>query len=260
MNLDLDGRRALVTGGTRGLGRAIAEALVAEGVQVVVSGASPDSCATAQQELAGRCHVVRADNRDLEATKELVREAESRLGGLDILVNNAGRFAGGSLKEISDEEWLREIDTKLLGAIRTTREALPLLLEGGGSIVNIAGGSAHTAGGIAAISGVNNSGMINFTAFLAREFGPQGVRAVAVAPGMTLTASWQARAQAMADERGITVEEALAAFLAMQNAGHARWVLPKEIGELVTFLASDRAAIVSGTTVRANAGQSSIVS
>jgi NAD(P)-dependent dehydrogenase (short-subunit alcohol dehydrogenase family) len=259
VDLNLEGRRAVVTGGTRGLGRAIAEALIAEGARVVVSGVSPDHCRTAQQELEGRAHVVLADIRDLDAVKGLISEAVKLMGGIDILVNNAGHFAGGSLGEIADTIWFEEVDTKLFGAIRTTREAVPHLLDGGGVVVNISGMSAYTAGGIACISGVNNSGMINFTSFAAREFGPQGVRVCSVSPGMTLTASWQARAAAIAEQRGTDAETVLADLLAAQGAGHARWVRPEEIGQLVAFLASDHASLISGTTVRAHAGQSSLV-
>jgi NAD(P)-dependent dehydrogenase (short-subunit alcohol dehydrogenase family) len=259
MDLHLHGRRAIVTGGTRGLGRAIAEQLIAEGVIVTVSGASAENCQIAAEELGETARVVRADIRDLDATKQLVSDVVENHGGIDILINNAGRFAGGSLSELSDEVWLNEVGTKLFGAIRTTREALPHLLEGGGVVVNIAGGSAHSAGGPASISGVNNSGMINFTAFLAREFAGQGLRACSVSPGMTLTASWRERGEAAANARGVSPEEALDGILAGAGAGHARWVETTEIAQLVTFLASDRAAAVNGSNVRANAGQSPVV-
>jgi NAD(P)-dependent dehydrogenase (short-subunit alcohol dehydrogenase family) len=259
MDLDLCGRRAIVTGGTRGLGRAIAEQLIAEGAIVTVSGFSAENCDSAADEFGEAARVVRADIRDLEATKELVSTVVEAHGGIDILVNNAGRFAGGSLAELSDEVWVNEVGTKLFGAIRTTREALPHLLDGGGVVINIAGGSAHSAGGPASISGVNNSGMINFTAFLAREFAGQGLRACSVSPGMTLTESWKARAEEAARAREISFEDALAGILAGTGAGHARWVDPEEIGQLVTFLASDRAAAVNGANVRANAGQSPMV-
>jgi 3-oxoacyl-[acyl-carrier protein] reductase len=148
--------------------------------------------------------------RDLEDTRRLVSDAGETMGGIDILVNNAGRFAGGSLAELSDDTWRTEVDIKLLGAIRTTREALPRLRQGGGVVVNVAGGSAHAASVSGSISGVINSGVINFTASAARELGPQGVRVCAVAPGLTLTDSWRARAQARAEREGETIDQALA--------------------------------------------------
>jgi 3-oxoacyl-[acyl-carrier protein] reductase len=138
MKLDLEGRRAIVTGGSKGLGLAIAQELVGEGAHVAICSRSEDEVRAAAAQLGGKVYAQRADVTDPEQIRDFVAHAAEALGGIDALVNNAGRAHPGMFATLTDEDWIADLDVKLLSAVRCSREVLPhLRAAGGGRIVNI---------------------------------------------------------------------------------------------------------------------------
>ncbi|HVY08975.1 MAG TPA: SDR family oxidoreductase [Mycobacteriales bacterium] len=249
MDLGLNGKVALVTGVSRGIGFAVAQTLTAEGVRV--AGISR----TAPPPIDGLTHLT-LDMSDAEAPAQAVNACVDQLGKLDILVNNvgSGQLAAGFADE-SDDIWAKFWELNLMSAIRTSRAALPHLVETRGVIVNISSVNGELPEtGIYSYS-ATKAAMNNVTLGLAREYGRRGVRVVGVAPGPVSTPLWlgeygvAAQASAMgAGEPADIVAEAERAIPI------GRFSTPDEIASAVAFLASSRAGSINGTTVRIDGG------
>jgi 3-oxoacyl-[acyl-carrier protein] reductase len=244
MGNELKGKRVLVTGGTRGIGRAIALAFAAAGATVHTCGRTDgEASAALRTDLAeyGGEHVVHAaDVADPAQCRRLVEDTVGTLGGLDVLVNNAGVVSHRTLDELDGEEWSRIIDTNLRGTFEVTRAALPSMGQGG-SIINIS--SAVAAVGMVARTHytASKAAIHGFTRSLCKEAGPRGVRANVVAPGIIETDQ----------AAGMTPEirkryEALAAL--------GRLGTPEDVADVVVFLASDAARFVSGQSIVVDGG------
>jgi 3-oxoacyl-[acyl-carrier protein] reductase len=233
----LEGKLALVTGASRGIGRAIAVELAAAGAQVVVgyrSGAEEaESLAT---EIGGRA--LRADVADPEQAAGLVEEA----GDLDILVNNAGLTRDGLIARMSDEDWRTVLDTNLGGVFYTCRAAARgMMRRRAGTIVNLT-----SVVGLHGNPGQTNyaaskAGIVGFTKSLARELAPRGVRANAVAPGYIQTA--------LTDVLPEDVQQAI-----LTNTPLARLGTPEDVAGAVRFLCSDEASFVTGEVLLVDGG------
>jgi 3-oxoacyl-[acyl-carrier protein] reductase len=233
----LEGRTALVTGGSRGIGRAIAAELANAGATVVIGyRAGADEA----EELAGEigCRAVQADVSDAEDAKRLVEEA----GEIDILVNNAGVTRDGLLARMSDEDWNTVLDTNLGGTFNTCRAASRgMMKRRGGSIVNIS-----SVVGVHGNPGQTNyaaskAGIIGFTKSLARELGSRNVRANVVAPGYVSTR--------LTNELPEELQQVMLA-----NTPLGRFGDPEDIAGAVRFLASDAAAFVTGEVLLVDGG------
>ena len=233
----LQGRRALVTGGSRGIGAAIAAELARAGAAVVVGyNTGGDEAAALASEIGGRA--VRADVSSAEGAQALVEEA----GDLDILVNNAGLTRDGLLARMPDEDWRAVIETDLSSVFYTCRAVTrPMMRKRAGAIVNVSsivglhGNFGQTNYGAA------KAGVIGFTKSLARELGSRGVRANVVAPGYVKTA--------LTD---VLPEEATRAMV--ENTPLGRVAEPHEIAGAVRFLASDDASFVTGEVLLVDGG------
>lgn len=265
MDLELDGRVALVTGGSRGLGLAIARRLLDEGAAVELCGRDGDAGEAATAELAGRgagAGWTTCDVTDDAAVAAMIDEIVERRGRLDVVVNNAGRFTGGPLHEIPDEAWREGFDTKALGAAHTVRHARPALIASGrGRVVNISGvTSALVVPGVA-VTGVANAAMTALTAYQAHDLREYGATANCVVPGYTTSGVWQDRIDARAAADGTDEPTARAAILAERGFGPgARWGSPDELAAVVAFLVSGPASYVSGATLRVDGAQLPAVS
>jgi 3-oxoacyl-[acyl-carrier protein] reductase len=233
----LDGKRALVTGGSRGIGRAIAEELARAGATVVIgyrSGA--DEAGEVAAAIGGRA--IQADVANAADAARLVEEA----GDLDILVNNAGLTRDGLLMRMSDDDWQTVIDTNLSGTFYTCRAvARGMLKRRGGSIINVS-----SIVGIHGNLGQTNysaskAGIIGFTKSLAREVGGRGVRANVIAPGYVQTRLTEA-----------IPEEMQQGMLALTPLG--RFGTPADITGAVRFLASDESSFVTGAVLVVDGG------
>ncbi|MGZ5985629.1 MAG: SDR family NAD(P)-dependent oxidoreductase [Caulobacteraceae bacterium] len=257
MDLNLVERVILVTGGGRGIGRAIAKACVDEGARVVVVGRGAEACRESVAALEpGRADWITCDVSDPVQVRAMVEEAVKRHGRLDGVVNNAGRFGGGPIADLTAEALREGMDTKVVGALAVVQAALPALRQSDQArVVNIGGVSAQRVTPGAAVTAIANSGMNTLTAYLARELTPDGVNVNCVIPGYTLTPPWEARAAALAEAEGLTLEAAKAAILQRQDMGHSRWGEDAEIAWPVVFLLSAQARFINGAAFRVDGGQ-----
>jgi len=257
VDLNLKGRVVLVTGANRGIGRAVAEAAVAEGAIAAVVGRDPLAGRETVQALGpGRASWHVCDVTDEVQIARTVAEIAELHGRLDAVVNNAGRF-GGSPLAVLDAQALREgLDTKVVGALQVVQAALPhLRASDQGRMVNVSGVTAQRVTPGVATTAMANSAMIALTAYMARELAAGGLTANCIIPGYTLTGAWRARAEALAAAQQLSFEEALQEILKRQDMGHSRWGTAQEIADVVVFLLSAQAAFVNGAAFRVDGGQ-----
>jgi NAD(P)-dependent dehydrogenase (short-subunit alcohol dehydrogenase family) len=263
MDLGLQGKKAIVTGGSRGIGKAIARELAHEGVDVAIVARSPEPLAAAAQELAAetgrRVIPLPADVTNKDRVDRVVADAAERLGGLHILVNSGsypGGTATGPIETIKDEELLTDFDVKYMGALRCARAAIPYLkTQGWGRIVNISGNNARTAGNLS--GGARNVSLVHLTKTLAVQLGRFGITVNCVHPGITRTERTPSLLAARAAELGITPEEAERRDFAPDSPrGNAicRMVDASEIASVTAFLASEKAWAISGELIVATGG------
>jgi NAD(P)-dependent dehydrogenase (short-subunit alcohol dehydrogenase family) len=260
MDLDLTGRRALVTGGSRGIGKAVARALADEGVHVAIAARDLAALSSTASELSdmtgGRVVPVRIDTGDTASVDAGVAEAVDLLGGLDILVNNAAAPAGQStpprLAELHDEIFWDDVNVKVLGYLRCARAAEPhLRANGWGRIVNISGLAARTTG--STVSSMRNVAVAALTKNLADEFGGSGVNVTCVHPGLTRTERTPGVVAARAAAAGVDPAEAERRMASASAIG--RLVDAEEVAWLVAFLASPRSVAINGDAIACGGGQ-----
>jgi NAD(P)-dependent dehydrogenase (short-subunit alcohol dehydrogenase family) len=260
MELDLRDRVVLVTGGSRGIGRAVAEALLAEGARVAICSRDATTCLETARALGPEADGFAADVGDDAAVGALVAHVVERFGRLDAVVNNAGRFGGGPVTELSDAALGEGLDTKVAGALRVVRHArVHLSASDRPSVVNVSGITAEMVIPGAAVTAMGNAGLLTLTAYLAHELRADGVRVNGVVPGYTLTGVWADRAQALADDEGLAFAEAKQAILDRRGLGHAQWATAEDIADVIVFLLSRAARFVNGTVLRVDGGQSPAV-
>jgi NAD(P)-dependent dehydrogenase (short-subunit alcohol dehydrogenase family) len=264
MDLKLSGKRAIVTGGSRGIGRAIARGLLEEGVDVVIAARDPSALAEAEAALAGatggRVKGIAADTRDDAAVDALVVQAAQWLGGIDILVNAAARPGAApavpGIAGVESAYALDEINTKLIGYLRTARAVAPhLVAQGWGRIINISGLAARQAGNV--VGSLRNVGVAALTKNLADELGPKGVNVTVVHPGATRTERTAGSVAARAEEWGVSPAEAERRLYGGSLIG--RIVEAEEIADLVTFLASPRSVAINGDAIAAGGGSAKAI-
>ncbi|MFQ5829067.1 MAG: SDR family NAD(P)-dependent oxidoreductase [Candidatus Methylomirabilia bacterium] len=257
MDLGLSGKTALVTGGSRGIGRATALALADEGVRVALAAreraALEEASAAIEVHTGQRPLVIVADCTRRVDAAEMVHVAVERLGAIDILVNSIGAAKGGNFLELTERDWEQSLALKLLGQVRCCREVLPIMrARGGGSIVNVIGHRGKQPDGRALPAGVANAGLMNFTIGLAQEEARYGIRVVGVNPAPVETRRLQEVFETEARVLGVSVEEARRRWLSHVPLGRA--ATPEEIANVVVFLASRRASFITGTVVHVDGG------
>jgi NAD(P)-dependent dehydrogenase (short-subunit alcohol dehydrogenase family) len=263
MDLGLQGKRAIVTGGGRGIGKAIALELAREGVDLAIVSRSMEQLEATARELTDetgrRVIPLEADVTSKEQVDSMVAQAAERLGGLHILVNSAalpGGTATGPIDTIIDEELLHDFDVKYVGALRCARAALPhLKAQGWGRIINISGTNARTAGNLS--GGARNVSLVHFTKTLAVQFGRYGITVNCIHPGTTRTERTPDLLATRAGQMGITPEEVERRDFAhgsLRGNAIGRMVDAAEIAYLTVFLASDKAWAVTGEVIVATGG------
>lgn len=251
MELGISGKVAIVTGGSQGIGKAIATQLAAEGVRTVIAARKVANLKRAAAEIAsatkGEVLPVQADVANLDAVKKLVAGAVSAFGGVDMLVNNAAGSGSGALSELTDEDWLRHLDVKLIGYVRCAREVIPYMKQKNwGRIVNIGGEAARGSGGYA--SGAANSAVVNFSKKLSDEVAAYGITVNAIHPGSTRT---QRREHAAA-RKGMALDELVREQIKRIPIG--RLIEPEDIAYTVLYLVSAKAAAVTGQVLGVDGG------
>lgn len=259
MDLQLTGKRALVTGGSRGIGKAIARAFAQEGVHVLLSSRDAATAEVAAEELSqetgGKVHAFVADTRDDDQVDALVAHAVDLLGGLDIVVNNAARPGAqaevAGVAGVTSDYLLDELNTKLVGYLRVARAAAPhLVANGWGRIINISGLAARQSGTIP--GSTRNVAIAALTKNLADELGPKGVNVTVVHPGATRTEKTVDAVARKAASDAISLEEAEKALFGHSLIG--RIVEAEEVAAVVTFLASPRSVAINGDAIAAGGG------
>ncbi|ACU72525.1 short-chain dehydrogenase/reductase SDR [Catenulispora acidiphila DSM 44928] len=257
MDLHLTGKTAIVTGASRGIGLAVARTLVAEGARVVAGAReiTPELKALAAD---GEVLAVDLDLTAPQGPAELIAAAVLAYGGLDILVNNVGavRPRTEGFLAVTDEDWAATLAVNFLAAVRTTRAALPSLIERGtAAIVTVSSVNAFLPDPLVIDYSAAKAALTNFCKSLSKQVGPQGVRVNTVSPGPVTTGLWLAEegvAATVARATGGTAQD-----IAKQAAGDAvtgRFTHPEEVADLVAFLASDRAANITGSDIVIDGG------
>ncbi len=253
MDLNLTGRRAVVTGGSRGIGRAIARALAGEGCDVGLVARDAEALDRAADELAAesgrRAVALVADTGDDASVAAMARQVLAELGGVDILVNAAATANIGA--PLSDDDLELEINVKVRGYLRCVRAFAPGMAESGwGRIINISGLAARQAGTI--VGSVRNVSVAAMTKNLADELGPSGINVTVVHPGMTRTERTPDSLARLAAAQGTTVEEVEAGLASRVTIG--RIVTAEEVAAVVTFLASPLSVAITGDAIAAGGG------
>jgi NAD(P)-dependent dehydrogenase (short-subunit alcohol dehydrogenase family) len=250
---------ALVTGASKGIGEAIAKALVDEGVDVALVARDEQRLAATASNIAARCHrdvqAIAADLTDIAEIERVVEHAVAHFGRIDILVNNAGSIRTAPFLEMPDNYWLEDWTLKPLGYVRLARAILPhMVAQGGGRIVNVAGLAARNPMHVYASGGAANAAIVNLTKSLADLGAPHRVLVNAVSPGATRTSRLDAQLAAKAAANKRTVAEEWADKDASHPLG--RIARPEDVADLVCFLVSDRAAFITGICVTLDGGSS----
>lgn len=255
MDLGLKGKVALVTGGTRGLGRAMAEALLEESVHVVICARGAQKVMAVGLELTGvagkraaTASGITADVSKAEDCESMVAEIVRRFGGIDILVNNAGSARPGPLAELPESAWQEQFDLNLFAPVRLARLCAPYMEQrGGGSIINIGSIYGRESGGPLTYN-ASKAALHSFTKMLAREFAPKNIRVNTIAPGSILTAggNWERRfKESPAFEKDFISHEMPAGRLGR----------PEEVAYAVVMLASPRASWITGANIPVDGAQ-----
>ncbi|MEM7025928.1 MAG: SDR family oxidoreductase [Pseudomonadota bacterium] len=247
---------AIVTGGSDGLGRATAMRLAAEGCRLTICGRRKAhleaAAASISERTGGEILACVADVTSASEIDHLVEATLDRFGGLDILVNNAGTSAAASLEELDDETWQRDIDLKLMAAVRMCRRAVPIMRErGGGSIVNatIVGGKAPAAKTLP--TSVTRAAGINLTKSLANEYANSNIRVNTICIGLLKSAQWDRRS---GDRPVDELYAELSDRVPLGRVGEA-----EDYADLVAFLVSERATYITGAAINLDGGMSPVV-
>jgi len=253
MDLQLTGRRAVITGASRGIGLAIARALAAEGADVGLVARDVTRLDSAAAELAaggalGRVITAACDTGDDESVATMAANLRSELGGVEILVNSAAQANTGPM---SDDMLDEQLNVKLKGYLRCARAFAPGMVAGGwGRIINISGLAARQAGSV--VGSVRNVAVAAMTKNLADEYGPSGVNVTVVHPGMTVTERLPDTLATIAAARGITPDEVRGSLERAVSIG--RLVTADEVAHVVTFLASPLSVAINGDAIVAGGG------
>ncbi|MSQ27236.1 MAG: SDR family NAD(P)-dependent oxidoreductase [Dehalococcoidia bacterium] len=259
MDLQLAGKTALITGGSRGLGKASARVLAREGVDVVLVARTLEPLQTAAAELSAetgrRVIAIPADTTDDDAVKAMASQALAAFGHIDILVNSAAEVSGFAvppkLDGINNDNFWNDMNTKVMGYIRVARELAPNMKERRwGRIINISGLGARNSGNI--LGSIRNVAVTALTKNLADELGPFGINVTVVHPGTTRTEKRMETSAIMAQQRGVTIEE-IEAGIASGNS-LKRMIDATEIADIVAFLASPRSIAITGDVIAAGGG------
>lgn len=260
MDLGLDGKVAIITGGSEGIGRAAAQALGREGASVVICARRPDVLQRAADDVAestgAQIVPIVADVSRAAEVEHVVQATVERFGRLDILVNNAGRSANGEFEKLTDADWQDDLDLKLFGAIRASRASIPhMRAVGGGSIINILNLAAKAPGARSYPTSISRAAGLALTKALSKELAADNIRVNGVMIGLIKSGQndrgWQRAGtgetlEAYYAERGKSIP--------LGRVGEAA-----EVGDLIAFLCSARGAYITGAAINMDGGTSAVV-
>jgi 3-oxoacyl-[acyl-carrier protein] reductase len=263
MDLRLKGRVAVVTGASKGIGRAIAKGLAQEGVNVVMIARTKETLDQAADEIHHEQGVktlaVQADVRNADQVKAAADAAKAEFGTVHIVVNNAGSGIRRMDRQINwpDSDWMDDLNLKLLGMLRVTQSFLPVMpRDWTGRVINISGIAGISAFIGALTHGLNNSAMNQATSYLARDLAVEKITVNTVVPGLIATEWRHGWAENMAKQQGKSKEQFLEDICRAWGIVHGRWATMEELADLTTFLASDRAQYLNGARIAFDGGYS----
>jgi 3-oxoacyl-[acyl-carrier protein] reductase len=257
MELGLKGKRALVTASSKGIGKACALELAREGADVLICARGAEALEATRAEIAEETGAkVIAATTDLSfgaEIEELIEKTRSELGEMDVLVTNAGGPPSGVFMDFDDEAWMKAVALNLMSVVRLNRAAVGMMREaGGGSIVNLTSISVKEPIKGLVLSNSIRAGVVGLSKTLANELGAEGIRVNVVCPGYTATGRMTDLIGARAEREGVSYDEIAATFY--DSVPLQRFAEPADIARMVTYLASDAAAYVTGVTVQVDGG------
>ncbi len=263
METGLAGRTAVVAGASQGIGRAVCRAFASEGMRVVMLARDEARLAEATDAIAGEhpgadLVAMPTDVTDREAVETTAASVASSHGTVHVIVCNAGnRMRPGRQLTWPDEDWLGDLDAKLLGMLRVIRAFDPhLASDGTGRVVNVSGVAGSIVWDTALTHGMNNSAMNHATRYLATDLAPRRITVNAVIPGLIATEWRQEWARDAGARDGISEQVFVDRVCKAKGILLGRWAESSEVADVVTFLASDRAAYITGTTLTVDGGLS----
>lgn len=261
MELNLKGRVAVITGASKGVGKGVARALAAEGVNIALIARGREALVQAAEEIAGELHVqalpVEADVTDTASMRAAAAQVREHFGRANILVNNAGAAIRRQDREITwdDGDWINQVEIKSVGALRMIREFLPLVpRDGTGRIINIAGASGAMAWMPALTYGLNNAALMHVSGYLAADLAEEDITVNAIVPGLVGTEWREAWADGVAAQAGKSKAQWLRDFCRDKGILSGRWGTVEEIGALAAFVASDLGRYINGAKLAIDGG------
>jgi 3-oxoacyl-[acyl-carrier protein] reductase len=262
MELQLKDKKALVTGGSEGIGKAIAFAFAREGVDVAICARRKEPLEATAAEISKatgrRIVAITADLTKAADAENFVKKAHAELGRIDILVNNAGSAPGGVIETLTEADWEQALQLKFMGYVRCLRHALPIMAkQGGGRVVNLIGNDGVKPSYWEIAPGAANAAGQNLTLSLAGQYGKHNISFCAVNPGPVRTERWAGLVKAMSRDMKISYEEA--DKLAPSSIPLGRIAEAEEVANLVTMLASPLAHFANGTMIEIDGGQEKVL-
>lgn len=255
MELDLAEKVVLITGGSDGLGLALASHLVAEGASVAVCGRDEDRLRVAEASIGGDVLAVQADVSRADDVEAFVDAAVGRWGRIDGIVHNAGRASAGSIESIDDATWENDFQLKLMAAVRLTRLALPQLRASHGAVLFTLAMAAKAPGGSSEPSSVNRAAGMALMKALSKELAPSGIRVNAVLIGLIESGQWERGAQL----GGVTTDAFYEQFARDSGIPLGRFGRAAEFADLGCYLLSERSSYVTGAAINLDGGLSPVV-